>query len=135
MRLFSIAFQLSKTEIYEVAIKETHMYNPATKTHYADGVEFSHSAYMFCRNKKDFTRCGQCQDEFTRNYKVARRFCDKYEPKHLHRITEEEYNEIVSDIGCLKEAYNYVEVVSEDGWKSPSFLQMKELSMLPLKKN
>lgn len=90
---------------------------------------------VFCRSKKGFTRCGQIQNEVTKNYKTARQFCEKWEPKHIKKITDEEYNEIVSDLETLKQAYNYVEWESKDGWQSVPFYKLQELSKLPMKKN
>lgn len=99
MKEFQAVFQMSKTIIFEVSYY-TLSTNPAPY--------FSTSAAEFCRNKKDFTRCGQAQPELLKGYRTARRFFEKWDGCHLHDLTPAQYDEMRQDLEALKEKYNFI---------------------------
>ena len=102
-------FQLDKTRIYEVEIEPLIYYiAPKFNEPIQDGYDFTHSAAVFNRPKTDFKVCGQCQNDVTKDFPVAREFCEKWDDNHLHKMTEELYKEFKKDILALCEAYNYL---------------------------
>lgn len=124
---FLASFQLSKTELFHV-----HYYTLSTNSI----PHFSTSADVFNRPKTDYNMCGQCQEEVTKNHMTARRFYKKWDVKHLHDLTQEEYNDMVTDLEKLKSTYNYI-LKELDRTKRPyhpiiSFGDEKALSMMKL---
>lgn len=99
MREFISVFQLSKTIIFEVEYY-TLLSN--------DNPYFTTSAAQFCRNKLDYSRCGQAQPDLLKGYRAAMEFYKKWDPYHLKKLTGEQYNEMISDLEQLKEKYNYL---------------------------
>lgn len=99
MKEFQAVFQMSKTVIFEV-----RYYTLSTNTR----PDFTTSAAQFCRNKKDFSRCGQAQPELLKGYRTARRFFEKWDAYHLHDLTPEQYDEMRHDLETLKEQYNFI---------------------------
>ncbi len=123
------AFQLDKTRIYEVQIHPCIVYKaPDFSTPMQEGYDFLFSADVFNRPKTDFNRCGQCQDDITKDFPIARDFFNKWDKHHLHKVTDDLYVEFKRDIQNLCETYNYIE--SED---LITFSELKELSMRKLK--
>ena len=123
MKEFFAAFQLSKTEIFNVAY-----YTCGRNT----SPYFTTSGEVFARNKRDYIRCGQCQDYLLRNYKTAREFYQKWGPLHLRELTEEQYKEMRTDLEKLFDKYNSMySQIQKDGF---SFEMIKELSMRPIRK-
>ena len=59
MKEFQAVFQLSKTIIFEV-----RYYTLSTNSR----PYFSTTAARFCRNKRDYSQCGQAQDTLTRGF-------------------------------------------------------------------
>lgn len=92
-------FQLSKTEIFEV-----RYYHLSTNTR----ADFATSAARFCRNKKDFSMCGQAQETICKGHRAAYNFYRKWDSKHLKDLTNEEYNDMRCDLEKLKEKYNFI---------------------------
>ena len=107
MEQFRFTFQLSRKEIFEVAI-------------YGDGC-LATSAAVFNQPKTDFSRCGQCQEDVTKGHRAARRFYKKWDPFHLRKLTPEQYQELAADINVLKERYNWCD---GDGWYNQRRLSM-----------
>ena len=66
---------------------------------------FATSANVFNRPRTDYNRCGQCQDDVLTG--KAMKFYKKWDKKHLKDLNESEYNELVSDIEALQEAYPF----------------------------
>lgn len=119
---FKYAFQITKTVIFNV-----EYYRLGNN----DSKYFTTSAIQFCRNKKDYNICGQCQDK-TLPEGAAREFYIKWNKLHLKDLTNDQYQEIKKDIEILKHKYNYLEILNNDE-KIISFSQMKNLSMNKLK--
>ena len=84
---FQAVFQLSKTEIFEV-----RYYHLSTN----ERADFATSAARFCRNKRDFSTCGQAQESVCKGHKCAYNFYKKWNVKHLHDLTDAEYEEVVN---------------------------------------
>jgi hypothetical protein len=124
------AFQLSRTEIYEVHIRPNMVSNNGPAGPYIqDGFDFSTMAEVFNRPKTDFNTCGQCQERVTANYPAANAHWKKWDQYHLKRVTPELFDEWLKDIEELKAAYDYIEQDREI-----SFSQLRELSMEKVKK-
>lgn len=122
---FLSVFQLSKKAVFEV-----NYYTLSTNSH----PNFTMSATVFNQPKSDYKQCGQCQEEVTKHFLTARRFCEKWNPRHLTDLTEEEYAEMVTDLEALKARYNYI-VKDLDETKKPynphiSFYDVKDMSKL-----
>lgn len=99
MKEFQAVFQLSKTIIFEV-----RYYTLSTnKSPY-----FTTSASQFCRNKQDYSRCGQAQESLLPPYPVAMRFFKKWDSYHLKDITPVQYEELIADLESLKSQYNFI---------------------------
>lgn len=96
---FLAVFQLSKTKVLFV-----EYYTLSTNSN----PDFTMSAAEFCRNKLDYTRCGQCQEEITKGFLTAHSFVKKWNPHHLHDLTPAEYSEMLTDLEKLKVRYNYI---------------------------
>ena len=91
---------------------------------------FSTSAARFSRNKQDYTLGGQAQEELL--YGKAKQFYEKWDHLHLHDLTDDEYDEIVSDIEDLKRAYPYYVAYEFDGKATRTsipFYEIREKSM------
>lgn len=99
MKEFQAVFQMSKTIIFEVKY-----YTLSTNT----TPYFVTSAARFCRNKQDFSQCGQAQESLLRSYPAAMRFFKKWDSCHLQNITSFQYEEMRADIEELKKQYNYL---------------------------
>ena len=98
---------------------------------------FSLSAAVFNRPKTCYEKIGQCQEEVTKG--LAKEFVKKWNNLHLHFLFQHEYMEICRDIEKLKNEYNYIEVIDEEGFRNERsdipFYKKKELSMMEIKKN
>lgn len=99
MKEFIAVFQLSKTIIFEV-----QYYTLSNNTH----PYFTTSAAQFCKNKRDFSRGGQAQEELTKGFTTARNFWKKWDHLHLHDLTPAQHNELLSDMEKLKNQYNHL---------------------------
>lgn len=99
MKEFQAVFQMSKTIIFEVKY-----YTLSTNTH----AHFTTQAAEFCRNKKDFCKCGQAQADLLKHFPTARRFFEKWDALHLQDLTPEQYKEMQKDLETLKFRYNYI---------------------------
>lgn len=96
---FLYCFQLDKMTVFDI-----DYYTLSTnKT-----AHFSTSASHFIKSKRDFDRCGQAQDDLTKKHPTARKFWQKWDNKHLHDLTDNEYIELLQDIEELKNKYNYI---------------------------
>lgn len=91
---------------------------------------FSTSAMKFIRSKRDYERCGQCQDELLKGF--ARQFYKKWDNKHLADLNSEEYAELMSDIEEMKNTYEHI-YIEDDTFRNKNsnipFYKVKELSM------
>lgn len=124
MKEFHMAFEISRTKVFEVSY-----YTLGSNQH----PYFSTSASIFNRPKTDYNRCGQCQKEVLTG--KAYKFWHKWDNKHLKDLTEEEYKTMLQDLEELKNVYNYIEKFGEKGFsKGFTFLDLKELSMQKIKK-
>mgnify|MGYP006916030300 CR=1 FL=1 len=99
-REFNIVFQLSKMKIFEVSFY-TIKNNPTP--------HFSTSACLLSRNKKSYIRSGQAQKEVTIGFPEAYHFYEKWDKYHIHDLTRERYDEMISDLKVLMEKYNFVQ--------------------------
>ena len=129
IREHHLAFQLSRTIVYEVEVSPSMFWSPSEQKSYRNGFHFSTAAEFFNRPKTDYNRCGQCQDDATKDFPVARRHFKKWDKHHLKRVTPELYEEWLNDLEELKATYNYIETKSD-----PRFWQVRELSMQKVKK-
>lgn len=94
---FKAVFQLSKTVIFEV-----EYYTLGYNSH----PYFATTASQFCRNKRDFSRCGQCQNDILTG--KAKRFWKKWDDLHLKDLSEVQYAEMFGDLEDLFERYNFM---------------------------
>lgn len=95
---------------------------------------FSTSAAVFNRPKTDWTSAGQGQERVLPKGSYVRKFWEKWDSKHLKKLTDEEFEELVSDIEVLKSKYKYIEEIfdiddGDAGRHSISFWKKKNLSM------
>lgn len=95
---FLIAFQITKKIIFTV-----NYYTCGSNNH----PYFATEADEFNQPKTDYSRCGQAQDALLCKGTLARRFWEKWDGKHLEDLTQEEYDEMVTDVEVLKGKYNY----------------------------
>lgn len=124
-REFMAVFQLSKMRMFNVAF-----YTLGTNSR----PYFATQAGEFIRSKRDYRTCGQAQDYVTKGFNTARQFYKKWDPFHLHDLTEEQYAEMISDLEALKKKYNYI-LLELDESKKPyhpriSFYDEVELSKM-----
>lgn len=91
-------FQLSRMVMFNVSYRRL----AGNKQPY-----FATSAQVFCRNKRDITRGGQCQADVLKDFPAAYEFWKKWDKKHLHRLDYKTYQELLDDIKFLKEEYNW----------------------------
>lgn len=115
-------FQLSRTVMFQVAYKRLR----GNRDPY-----FSTMTQVFCRNKKDITRGGQCQADVLKDFPLAYRFWKKWDGEHLHKLDYDKYEELLNDIEVLKDEYNW-DYTKSDGF--PWWREV-ELSMQKVKKN
>lgn len=96
-----------------------------------DSPYFSTSAMKFTRNKRDFERCGQCQDDLLVKG-IAKEFYRKWDNKHISDLNDVEYSDLMCDMEQLKSAYEHI-YIEKDTFKNQnsniSFYAIKELSM------
>lgn len=126
MKEFKACFQITKTIMFEVEYyKLGNNKNPY----------FSTSASVFTRNKRDFSQCGQCQNKVLPKGSVARSFFKKWNEKHLEKMNDSEFMEMLEELEMLKEEYNYIYRESKifGTVEDIQFYECKELSMLDLK--
>ena len=114
-----MSFQLSKLIIFNV---DYYTLGSNSSAH------FSTSADEFVRNKKDFGRCGQAQDDLLKGFNVAMAFYKKWDNKHLSDLTIDEYNEMTKDLEKLKEHYNFIEEEPSRFHSHISFYNLVEFS-------
>lgn len=114
MKEFQAVFQMSKTIIFEVKY-----YTLSTNKH----PYFTTSAAQFCRNKRDYSQCGQAQKSLLRSYPVAMRFFKKWDDCHLKGLTSSQYEEMRADLEELKARYNFIYEELDESKQpySPSF--------------
>ena len=122
---FHAVFQLSRKIIFEVKYYTLgNNKNP----------HFSTSAAEFNQPKTDYRQCGQAQEELTKNFKTARTFYRKWDVKHLHDLTEEEYKEMREDMRKLEAEYNCMLIEGEGQLKNDfHFYEIKEFSKQKVK--
>ena len=68
---------------------------------------FSTTAERLTFSGRDYTQCGQAQDELLIG--SARSVWEKWERKHLHYLTTDELLELLADIENLKDQYPWIE--------------------------
>lgn len=99
MKEFQAVFQISKTIIFKV-----RYYTLLSNT----TPHFSTSAAQFCRNKRDYSQCGQAQKSLLPPCSAAMRFFKKWDAYHLKSLTQTQYDEMRADLEELKAKYNYL---------------------------
>lgn len=117
---FMYAFKINKMIIFEVeygAIKENKNWH------------FSTSSAEFIRSKKDFARCGQCQNDLLKNNKIAFDFFSKWDNFHLSNLTTKQYKNLLKDIEILKNNYKYIFKDENYDRHYIPFYELKDLSM------
>lgn len=127
-----VAFQLSRTEIYEVNIEPNIVLRDKQTFH--DGTfHFSTTAEIFNRPKTDFNQCGQCQEGVTKNHPAANAHWKKWDRHHLEQVTPELYEEWLQDLWELKAFYNYIERDRDTTFNELRALSMEEVKKQPKK--
>lgn len=121
LKTFHYAFQITRTIIFEVSY---YRLGSNKNKHY------STEASQFNRPKTDYNQCGQAQESLLKRFPLAYNFYLKYDPCHLHDISEETHTNILNDIEKLKEKYNYISTFNDNGF---GFGSIRELSMMKLK--
>ena len=124
---FISAFQISKMIIFKV-----NYYTLGNN----EKPYFTTSASVFMKNKKDYDRCGQCQKDVLPKGSIARNFFEKWDSKHIHCLTDDEYINMIKDLEELKNVYNNI-YIEKDTFRNQnsniSFNAIKDLSMMKLK--
>lgn len=124
----SYIFQLSRMVMFEV---DYYRLGGNKQPH------FGTSAQVFCRNKRDITRGGQCQADVLKDFPAAYEFWKKWDKKHLHRLDYKTYQELLDDIEFLKEEYNWDYTKSGNGfpfWREVELSKQKPKKRFPLKR-
>lgn len=120
---FHTAFQLTRKIIFEVSY-----YTLGSN----DSAYFTTSAFEFNQPKTDWSRGGQAQEDLCTG--PAKAFYKKWDVKHLHRLNDQEFEEMVGDLEVLKQHYNFIEHKANLKPEDIRFWQEKELSMQKVKK-
>ena len=120
---FHTAFQLTRKIIFEVSY-----YTLGSN----DSAYFTTSACEFNQPKTDWCRGGQAQKDLC--FGPAKAFYEKWDVKHLHRLNDQEFEEMVGDLEVLKQHYNFIEHKANFKPEDIRFWQEKELSMQKVKK-
>ena len=127
MKEFHYAFEITRKIIFNVS------YYTLLTNRYPF---FTTSVDKFNQPKTDYCEWGQVQEELLPEGSAAYKFYKKWDVKHLHNLTPDEYNDLCKDIERLKSKYNYVckETDTFAGTNSYiPFYKAKELSMLKIK--
>ena len=129
MKEFNVCFQMSKMILFKVSYYTLgDNQNPY----------FTTSAYEFVRNKRDFARVGQCQEDLLKGFRTAYNFYKKWDVFHLKQLTQEQYSEMRNDLCVLEQKYNNLLSEMEDGVQLKpdyfSFYQLVEFSKQTPKK-
>lgn len=120
---FHTAFQLTRKIIFEVSY-----YTLGGN----ESAYFTTSACEFNQPKTDFDRCGQAQKDLC--FGPAKTFYEKWDKYHLHKLDDNQFEEMIKDLEALKQNYNYVENKADFKPEDIGFRQEKELSMRKVKK-
>ncbi len=102
---FHAVFALSKTKMFEVSYY--------TLGNNAEPY-FTTSANEFNRSKSDYNRCGQAQNDICKGYTAAMNFYKKWDAEHLHKLSNEQYQEMIADMESLFSKYPYILKQKED---------------------
>lgn len=105
LECFAAAFRISPYIVFEVR------YNHVGNNQEAD---FATLAEVLNRRKSDYTQCGQCQDSVLPEGSPALAFYQKWDSKHLSKLSDEEYNEMKSDLQGLQSKYPNIYKVGND---------------------
>ena len=119
LKSFHYVFQLSKTILFNV---NYYRFGNNSKKH------FSTSADQFNKPKSDYSQGGQAQETLLKGYSTAMSFYKKFDPLHLHDLTDLEYSNILAGIDKLKAKYNYLQ--SDDNNRSFAFSEVREFSKI-----
>ncbi|MBP5457843.1 MAG: hypothetical protein J6Y37_15235 [Paludibacteraceae bacterium] len=120
-RCFHAVIQLDKLRIFEVS----YYYCGDNDEPY-----FSTCAGEFCRNKRDFVHCGQCQKDVCAGSAAATWFYEKWDKHHIHKLSGDDWLEMMLDLKDLCGHYNHI---FRWGNRSLSFVDEVELSKMPPK--
>lgn len=119
---FISVFKITKMTMFEVGYYTLRgNKNPYFKT----------NAMELSRNKRGYSRCGQCQDSLLVKG-LAKKFYEKWDSKHLKDLSNNEYEELMSDIEEMKSTYEHIykeEDTFRDKRSNISFYDIRELSM------
>lgn len=125
---FKYCFQITKLVMFEV-----EYYTLGNN----ENPYFATSANKFYKNKRDYERCGQAQDQLLPKNSIVRQFWEKWDKEHLKDLSDDKYREIIKDIQELKEKYNYIERIKDTfkgKYENFSFGEIVLLSKADLKK-
>lgn len=91
---------------------------------------FATTAEEFNRPKTDYKQCGQAQNEILKGYSTAMNFFKKWDVKHLAILTDDEYQELITDMEKLFAKYPFLlKQASEDNFRDFGFCEIKDFSM------
>lgn len=102
---------------------------------------FATSAYEFNQPKTDWRSGGQGQERLLPKLSKTYRFYKKWDSKHLHDLSDNEFLEMFSDMNELCTTYGFLYMDDTNSkWKwykdnGFTFSQTKALSMISIKKN
>lgn len=92
---FHAIFKINKMTVFNVSY---YTLGTNEKPH------FTTSACVFIRSKRDWSRCGQCQDAVLPAGR-AKAFYKKWDYMHLKDLTQEQYDEMRKDLDVLLDYY------------------------------
>lgn len=98
---FTITFRLAKRKFFVVN------YGDVKSNEFP---YFSTSTEELNFRRSDYACCGQGQEDMlTKSFQKARDFWLKWDKKHLSKLTNAEYQELMEDLEVLKEQYHHID--------------------------
>lgn len=113
---FHYVFQITRMIVFEVSY-----YRLGSNTN----KYFTTSAAQFNRPKTDYNQAGQCQNDLLKSHPIAYNFFKKWDVFHLLDLSEEQHNELWSDLNRLADKYNSILRLNDTGF---GFSDIKTLS-------
>ena len=118
---FHYVFQITRMIVFEVSY-----YRLGSNTN----KYFTTSAAQFNRPKTDYNQAGQAQNDLLKSHPVAYNFFKKWDVFHLLDLTEEQHNELWSDLNRLADKYNSILRLNDTSF---GFSDIKALSKEKIK--
>ena len=121
---FACMFEITRNIIFEV-----HYYTLGSN----GSARFTTSANELNRPKSNYKSCGQGQENLLPSGSLAMKFFKKWDKKHWEDLTDEEYKELIFDLGVLDLRYNARFYASTPSDNNIHFYEVVTFSKLPLK--